>query len=586
MVNGTSERRRPVGGSNIKRRVKRENVKKKERRGEVSDSSSEDEEKERPPSPRKTRSGGSGAVEEGKEPVPEKMDVKAEIKVEEAEADGVNVEEVETVKVEKKTARAAPAKLEIVIPKEEVKKEEVTESAVSPMKSPDIGSPSSSLLKSPGKPALGLPDQSGLIVGVNTINYDVSFRNKAKTREEKKMEMILKAIEQMERTEARKRNENCDSSSEKPEKKRRRSNSIKTNKDLNNVDSNLDASSADESCSTTGGTSKPRAGKGRGKRSGGVALRRRSRAKSGDSSALSDAEGTDTAGAGEENGPAREFKFPRHKRHTVFPDAGDVDDDVSRQYLRGSRSPPGIANHLLRSSSGGSKVPDNSKYERKPSGQSTPQSAPAILSMPSMASSDASPMPTPPISVSTPGCSAKKRWLRAAMCEDSLEDQGSGSPSTISPEPDYTDYTPLKKRRLANYREAEEEVRAASEKEVADTMNNLPTPVNEKVMALPNGLKKRLISNLVLEAVLDRAMEDFQERREEEEVANSSPDLKLSSVKEKEEAKPGDEARQPGENDEDGNKHNSEASSTPNDTKSGVRVENDEDSNKHNSEAS
>ena len=84
-------------------------------------------------------------------------------------------------------------------------------------------------------------------------------------------------------------------------------------------------------------------------------MRRRSRAKSGDSSALSDAEGTDTAGA-EENGPAREFKFPRHKRHTVFPDAGDVDDDVSRQYLRGSRSPPGIANHLLRSSSGGSKV--------------------------------------------------------------------------------------------------------------------------------------------------------------------------------------------------------------------------------------
>ena len=342
-----------MGGSNIKRRVKRENVKKKERRGEVSDSSSEDEEKERPPSPRKTRSGGSGAVEEGKEPVPEKMDVKAEIKVEEAEADGVNVEEVETVKVEKKTARAAPAKLEIVIPKEEVKKEEVTESAVSPMKSPDIGSPSSSLLKSPGKPALGLPDQSGLIVGVNTINYDVSFRNKAKTREEKKMEMILKAIEQMERTEARKRNENCDSSSEKPEKKRRRSNSIKTNKDLNNVDSNLDASSADESCSTGG--SKPRAGKGRGKRSGGLAARRRSRAKSGDSSALSDAEGTDTAGA-EESGPPREFKFPRHKRHTVFPDAGDVDDDVSRQYLRGSRSPPGIANHLLRSSSGGSKV--------------------------------------------------------------------------------------------------------------------------------------------------------------------------------------------------------------------------------------
>merc|ERR1712013_497309 len=32
-------------------------------------------------------------------------------------------------------------------------------------------------------------------------------------------------------------------------------------------------------------------------------------------------------------------------------------------------------------------------------------------------------------------------------------------------------------------------------------------------------------------------MEDFQERREEEEVAESSPDLKLNSVKEEEDAK-------------------------------------------------
>ena len=75
-------------------------------------------------------------------------------------------------------------------------------------------------------------------------------------------------------------------------------------------------------------------------------------------------------------------------------------------------------------------VPDNSKYARQPSGQSTPQSAPAILSMPPMASSEASPMPTPPPSASTPGCSAKKRWLRAAMCEDSLEDQVTKNCST------------------------------------------------------------------------------------------------------------------------------------------------------------
>merc|ERR1712228_922523 len=58
---------------------------------------------------------------------------------------------------------------------------------------------------SPGK--LGLPDNSGLIVGVNTINYDASseLKNKAKSREERKMEMLMKAFEAMERAEQRKK---------------------------------------------------------------------------------------------------------------------------------------------------------------------------------------------------------------------------------------------------------------------------------------------------------------------------------------------------------------------------------------------
>merc|ERR1719310_1448120 len=34
--------------------------------------------------------------------------------------------------------------------------------------------------------------------------------------------------------------------------------------------------------------------------------------------------------------------------------------------------------------------------------------------------------------------------------------------------------------------------------------------VSDKIKSLPNGLKKRLISNLVLEAVLDKAMEDYK----------------------------------------------------------------------------
>ena len=65
-------------------------------------------------------------------------------------------------------------------------------------------------------------------MGVNTINYDLSFRNKTKTREERKMEMIMKAFEDMEKSAAMRRAEGESGASvTKPEKKRRRSNSIK-----------------------------------------------------------------------------------------------------------------------------------------------------------------------------------------------------------------------------------------------------------------------------------------------------------------------------------------------------------------------
>ena len=81
--------------------------------------------------------------------------------------------------------------------------------AVNGEKSPSAKSPpASSTASAKASPAkLGLPDSSGLIVGVNTINYDASssLKNKAKSREERKMEMIMKAIEQMERAEQRKR---------------------------------------------------------------------------------------------------------------------------------------------------------------------------------------------------------------------------------------------------------------------------------------------------------------------------------------------------------------------------------------------
>ena len=154
-------------------------------------------------SPRKTRSAVNSTVSDPKE--------EAETKVKGETKDSVK-KEVDFKEEEQQ--------LSIMIPKDK-------EGPGSLKNSPSIMSPALSG-KSPTKPSMGLPDQSGLIVGVNTINYDVSFRNKTKTREERKMEMIMKAFEDMEKNNARKRNESETSSSvPKPEKKRRRSNSIK-----------------------------------------------------------------------------------------------------------------------------------------------------------------------------------------------------------------------------------------------------------------------------------------------------------------------------------------------------------------------
>jgi hypothetical protein len=200
--------------------------------------------------------------------------------------------------------------------------------AAAAAKSPDAApmcSPASA--KSPSKPALGLPDQSGLIVGVNTINYDVALRNKSKTREEKKMEMILKAIEAMERAEARKRSDSVgmgggggESCTERSvSSKRRRSSSAKKE----SIDSAVDASSADEAA---GGpeeakSERPRLAKGRRRRN--PVLRRRSRAKSGDSTSAMSADEGGCGGGGEGNaeseatstpGEMQPFKFPRHKK--------------------------------------------------------------------------------------------------------------------------------------------------------------------------------------------------------------------------------------------------------------------------------
>ena len=229
------------------------------------------------------------------------------------------------------------------------------------------------------------------------------------------------------------------SAAAKPEKKRRRSNSTKAGGTTAAGDSALDQSSADEGY---GGSSNKK--KGRGKRGGGAGSvagsRRRSRAKSGDSSAVSETETAD------ETPEARSdhFKYPGHRV------SEDHDDDVSRQYIRGSRSPPGIANHLLRSAR-------TDKSKAAASEAKTSSDAASNMSEGGKGHQAGGG------EAKTIGCSAKKRWLMAAMSvdmsdTDRLEEAGT-SPAPASPEPDYT---PLKKRRLATYsNDASEDVIAA-----------------------------------------------------------------------------------------------------------------------------
>lgn len=298
---------------------------------------------------------------------------------------------------------------------------------------------------SPSK--LGLPDASGLIVGVNTINYDASssVKNKAKSREERKMEMIMKAIEAMEKAEQRKKD-----NTDQPPTKRRRSSSSYRN------DSNLDASSADES------KPEPKRNRKKGRKMPTTPQRRRSRVMSGGSVSNMSADETPIAennssvaplSSNSQNGP---FRFPKTKKTMMSEwlhesESNSLhadDDDVSANYLKGSRSPPGISTHLLRS---------------------TAQSPVKNV------------------------CSAKKRWLRQAISEDHTDEvtvNGSASPLSSGEAGNgvMDMVTPLKKRRLANYKVDQEQ---------------------EETIKVPNGLKKQFLQNLVLEAVLDKAMEDM-----------------------------------------------------------------------------
>ena len=340
-VNGLLDEKKSRKTVNAKRRLKRETVKK-----ELCDSSSEDD---MPVSIRKTRSNAIYDKHEKTvnfnlktEEVKEEVKVEEEVKEEKAvtpdvsfvtdDATDVLLKKENNIEPKQEKREQIKSKPELNSPdklkelKIEIKEEKVevpvlgSEAKLSSepaevsdlnatLKSPEGGS-ALTPAKSPGKPVLGLPDQSGLIVGVNTINYDASLRNKSKTREEKKMEMILKAIEAMERAEARKRSENAESGSERSTSKRRRSNSMKKD----NPDSNLDGSSADEGAADK--LDRPRVSKGKRRRN--ISNRRRSRAKSGDSTSAMSADEVVITNLDSETTPTpgehQPFKFPFKKQ--------------------------------------------------------------------------------------------------------------------------------------------------------------------------------------------------------------------------------------------------------------------------------
>ena len=299
----------------------------------------------------------------------------------------------------------------------------------------------------------------------------------------------MKAIEQMEKAEQRKKEQSehhgggggghksdNDRSNMSATGKRRRSSS-KHSLGLNS-DYNVDlASSADESNLRSGENKRVTKKKGRKNSSSNLPERRRSRVLSGGSaSAMSENENLDGSStpntANSSNSP---FRFPKTKKSRMSDwlqeTEGDGDDDVSGKYLRGSRSPPGIATHLLRSA---------------------------------------------PHSPVKSVCSAKKRWLRQAISEDHSEDTivTNGSASPVDHNSDYV--TPLKKRRLASYKDDQ----GITEESERDAMES-------EAPYAPNSLKKKLLHNMVLEAVLDKAMEDMLGGKPSSPQVKTEEDLKM-----------------------------------------------------------
>merc|ERR1712018_514126 len=106
-----------------------------------------------------------------------------------------------------------------------------------------------------------------------------------------------------------------------------------------------------------------------------------------------------------------------------------------------------------------------------------------------------------------------------------------------------------KKRRIQSYKDEqkflEEEANVSSEEVMTHASNSGSDPTEfgnkiatynsypEDVKVLPNGIKKKLLQNLVLEAVLDRAMEDMLNVRPKPEGNIENTELEITTAEER-----------------------------------------------------
>merc|ERR1712066_772522 len=70
----------------------------------------------------------------------------------------------------------------------------------------------------------------------------------------------------------------------------------------------------------------------------------------------------------------------------------------------------------------------------------------------------------------------------------------------------------------------------SSSSDLTTTMTSSFNSYSDDVKVLPNGIKKKLLHNLVLEAVLDRAMEDMLNVKPKNEINEQNAEIEAATV--------------------------------------------------------